>query len=107
MSRQITDTTGNAITVLSMSLAQNSESPVLVIEIPATAGMSLTAGSDPAAQVLARRTGSGDAFVDIAAAPILLTPFAGTVVQFDVKLHAAAFSGLIKRVALPVRVKYL
>ena len=103
----IKDATGNTITVLSMSLAQNNDSSVFVIEVPAVAGMSLTADADPAAQVLARRTGSGDAFTDIAASPILLTPFAGITVQFDVKLHAAAFSGLIKRVALPVRVKYL
>ena len=103
----VTDTNGVALTVLSMSLAQNNDSSVFVIEVPAVAGMSLTADADPAAQVLARRTGSGAAFADIAASPILLTPFAGTTVQFDVKLHAAAFSGLIKRVAVPVRVKYL
>lgn len=107
MANQITDTEGVALTVLSMSLAQNSESPVLVIEVPGVAGMSLTADADTAAAVMARRTGSGDAFVDIAAAPILLTPFAGSTIQFDVKVQTAAFAGLIKRVALPVRVKFL
>ena len=107
MSRQVTDTNGVAITVLSMSVQQNSDTSVLVVEVPCTAGMSLTCNGDPSASVLMRRTGSGDAFQDIATSPISLTPYAGTTQSFDLKIHAGAFSGLLKRVSLPVRVKFL
>lgn len=107
MSRQVTDTTGAAVTILSSGVRQNSDSPVIALLMPCTTGMSLTADAAPAAQVLARRTGSGDPFVDVSTSPIDLSPWNGTTQSFDFKFHGAAFSGLIKRVALPVRVKYL
>jgi hypothetical protein len=107
MGKQVTDTTGAAVTILSLSVPQNADSAVVALLIPGVSGMSLTADSDPAAQVLARRTGSGDAFQDVADSPIDLTPYAGETVSFDFTFHGAAFSGIVKRVALPVRIKYL
>ncbi|MET0646373.1 MAG: hypothetical protein ABW208_07105 [Pyrinomonadaceae bacterium] len=105
MTRSITDSAGAAITVLSMSLAAAQESAVLTVRVPCLAGQFLAADSNPSASVLARRTGSGDAFADLAVAPISLTPFDGQTVEFDLKVSASALTG-VRRVAIPVRVTY-
>lgn len=89
-----------------MSVPQDADSAVISLLIPCTAHMALTADYDPAAQVMARRSGTATWF-DIAALPIDLSPWAGTTQSFDFKFHALPFDGLIERVALPVRVKYL
>lgn len=101
----ITDTNDAALTSVSLVLTESTSSGVLVIRVPCQAGQYLASTVDSLAQVLARRTGSGAAFVDIAVAPILLTPYAGSTVEFDVKVSAQAVTGL-QRVALPVRVTY-
>lgn len=105
MSKAVTDSNGAAVTLLSMSLAENTESSVIVIRVPCLAGQFLAADGEPAAQVLARLTGSGAAFVDISAAPIDLTPHAGQTVEFDLKVAAGAVTG-VNRVAISVRVTY-
>lgn len=103
--KQITDTTGAAITVVAMSLIENTESAVLVVRVPCLAGQYLAADGDASAQVLARRTGTLASFLDISSTPISLTPYAGQTVEFDLKVKALAVVGL-KRVAIPVRVTY-
>lgn len=105
MTKSITDTNGAAITVLSMSLAAGQVSAVLVMRVPCLAGQLLAADANPSAAVLARRTGSGDAFADLAVAPIALTPFDGQTVEFDLKVSASTVTG-VQRVAIPVRVTY-
>lgn len=105
MSKAITGATGAAITVLSMSLVEGAESDVILIRVPCLAGQHLAADGNASAQVFARLTGSGGPFLDISAAPIDLTPYAGLTVEFDLKMTAGAVSG-IKRVAIPVRVTY-
>ncbi len=101
----ITDTSDVVLTHVALSLAAESESQVIVVRVPCVAGMSLAAGEAAAAQVLARRTGSGEAFVDLHDSPILLTPWAGATLEFDLKVAASAVAGRAFA-ALPVRVTF-
>jgi len=101
----ITDTNGAQITNVSYSLAELSDGPILVVVLSPLANQFLAAALDTRAKVLARRTDSGNAFVDIAASPINLTPWAGQRVSFDVRVQTLAVTGL-ERVAIPVRVTY-
>jgi hypothetical protein len=105
MSNAITDTTGVPLLFVNLRLDEGTDSVVVVARIPCAAGKVLASISDAAAAVLARRTGSGDSFVNIAASPISLTEFDGEDIDFDFKVHAGTIVGLA-RVALPVRVGY-
>jgi len=105
MSDAITDTGGNPILYVNLSLSENSDSVVVAVLIPAKAGMKLTTDVNASASVMARLTGSGATFVDIAASPIDLTPWAGTTVGFDLKVHSNAAASLA-RLAMPVRVAF-
>jgi hypothetical protein len=103
VSNSITDTAGVPLTAVNLSLAAESDSTVLVGRVACAAGLYLAGSSEGAAQVLARRTGSGDSFVDLAVSPIDLSPHAGETVSFDFKVHAGSIEGRAF-VALPVRV---
>ena len=105
MSEQITDTTGQPLLYVNLRLEENTDSLVVVARVPCSAGRYLASEASDSAQVFARRTGSGAAFVDIAADPMSLTPWAGETVEFDFKVQAGSVAGLA-RVALPVRVTY-
>lgn len=99
----IKDTAGNTITLLNLTLTESVDSAVLVIRVPCTAGLFLTADNDARLAVKARENGSGDPFVNIASSPIDLTPYDGTDQDFDLKVTPAAVTGF-ERVAVPVRV---
>lgn len=99
----ITDTNNQPITALPVSLVEDSDCAIVVIRVPCEANRYLAAVEHGSAQVLARRTGSGDAFVDLADTPISLTPYAGTTVDFDLKIHAGSVSGVV-HTAIPVKV---
>jgi hypothetical protein len=103
LSDSITDTTGQPLLYVNLRLDEGADSVVVTARIPCAAGRYLAAASDARAAVLARRTGSGDAFADIADTPLSLTEFDGEDVDFDFKVHAGSVTGL-ERVALPVRV---
>lgn len=103
--KAILDTLDAPITALQMSLTEETESAVLIVRVPCAANQFLKSDSNPYAQVLARRTGSGSVFQDIAASPIDLTPYADTLTLFDIKVVALSVEGL-KRAALSVRVSY-
>lgn len=105
MSDAITDTNGEPLLYVNLSLTENADSVVIAALVPCKAGKYLASNSDAGAQVLARRTGSGGSFVDIATSPIDLTPYDGETVSFDFKVHSNSVSGL-ERVALPVRVTF-
>jgi hypothetical protein len=105
MSDAIADTNNVPLLFVNLRLDEGEDSVVVVARIPCAAGKVLASISDARAAVLARRTGSADAFVDIAASPISLTEFDGEDVDFDFKVHAGTVTGL-QRVALPVRVGY-
>lgn len=92
MSGVITDANGQEITDNSFQMSDNSESPVFTIYVRALTNYKLTATTDSITTVLARKTGSGAAFQNIAANPIDLTPFANTVVAYDYKVSAADVS---------------
>ncbi|MBA3242647.1 MAG: hypothetical protein H0T60_15585 [Acidobacteria bacterium] len=105
MSDAITDTNDQPLLYVNLRLGEGADSVVIIGRVPCRAGRFLATDSDTRAQVLARRTGSGNAFVDIADAPIDLTEFDGETVEFDFKVSAGEVTGL-ERVALPVRVTY-
>jgi phage terminase large subunit-like protein len=106
MSDAITDTSGQPLLYVNLSLTELTDSPVVVVLVPCAAGKWLAASPVvAAAYVEARRTSSGDLFQDLSVAPIDLTPWDGQTISFDFKVHANDVSGL-QRVALPVRVTF-
>ena len=106
MSEAITDTNNQPLLYINLQLEENTDSAVVACLIPCASGKYLTASISSLAQVFARRTGSGDAFVNLATSPISLAPFAGQIVSYDFRVHTLSVTGL-QRVALPVRVGYL
>lgn len=92
MSENITDINGNPLSSISFPLNESTESAVLVgLVRVAGPGLYLACRSDGGpAVVMARKTGSGDPFVDIAATPIDLTPYDGDTPAFDFKVVAEA-----------------
>jgi hypothetical protein len=103
MAEAITDADGVPLGYVAQALPEGTESGVLEVRVPCSAGRFLTAADDPIVRVLARRTGSGDAFVDLQSAPYDLTPHDGETVAFDVKLLTGAVSANTT-FAVPVRV---
>lgn len=73
--------------------------------VPCAAGKWLAAGSDTAAKIEARRHGTADAYTDLAAAPVDLTPYGGETVKFDFRVTGLSVS-VSARAALPVRVTF-
>lgn len=106
MSAQITDTSGAPLLYVNLHLSENSESVIVVARVPCAAGKFLAGPADESAQVLARRTGSGDSFVNLATSPIDLSAWAGSTISFDFKVHALAVSAGLHHVALRVRVTF-
>ncbi len=104
MSR-ITDTDGNPLTHVALVQQPETVSAVIVVRVACAAGQYLAVSAEPTARVLARRTGSGNAFVDLADEPISLTEFDGLEVTFDLKVSTSATASRT-RVALPVKVTY-
>lgn len=106
MSEQITDAGGSPLMYVNLQLPASTDSVVVVGLVPCSAGRFLTAAPlNSSASVLARRTGSGDAFQNLATSPINLAPYDGETISFDFKVHSQAITGFA-RVALPVRVSY-
>lgn len=103
MAEIVTDTNGQQITAVNLTVNESSESGVFVIRFKALANYKLTAPANSLITVLARKTGSGATFQNIAANPIDVSPFANTVVDYDLKIAAATVNLPIERVALPVR----
>jgi hypothetical protein len=106
MSDQILDTAGQPLLFINLHMAENSDSVVIVASIPCAAQKFLAGPADGSARVMARRSGSGDPFVDLSISPIDLTPFAGTSVLFDFKVHSLAVATGMVCLALPVRVTF-
>lgn len=73
--------------------------------VPCRAGMFLSATQDAAAKIEARRSGTADAFADLEAAPISLTPYAGSVIKFDFRVTGLPVT-TSARASLPVKVTY-
>ncbi|MGA9995628.1 MAG: hypothetical protein WBP93_09450 [Pyrinomonadaceae bacterium] len=98
----ITDTASQQITLINFSLESESESAPFVIRVDARQGFMLKAEDNDDVRVLAREAESEDSFVDIATAPIDLTPWDGEQKDFELKLTTSAVS--LASVAIPVRV---
>jgi hypothetical protein len=96
------DEASNELTYWPISgLRQGQYSAVLVVgveDVPAAASLTVTA--DSRVSVLARRQGTADPFVNIAASPVDLSGFAGPIAWFEMKLLAAADITGAPRVAL-------
>lgn len=100
-----TDADGNTLSHVALVLAPAQASAVVVARVPCEAGRYLAASAGAASRVEARRTGSGDPFVDLAVAPISLTPYAGGLVSFDFRVTALSPSARV-RDALEVRATF-
>lgn len=100
---QITDSTDVPLTYVSMVMDESTDAPVFVIKVPCETGRQLEAEDVVEVRALARLTGSGDPFADLADFPVDLTPHDGLTKSFDIKIHANAVVGLV-HAALPIRV---
>lgn len=89
---QITDTNGNPLTSVSFALPENTTSQTVVAVIPARANYFLSAINTANLTVKARKTGSGNPFVDIDSNPIDLTSEAPNSVSYDFQVVAASVS---------------
>jgi hypothetical protein len=105
MADQITDTSGQAMIYVNVRVNEGLESSVVTARIPCHAGMFLALTANSHATVEAKRNGTADAFVDLAASPIDLTPYDGTTVAFDFKVQTNLVTSSLS-VALPVRVTH-
>lgn len=86
------DTNGAPLSFVQTEADEGETTPVFVAVVPAAAGFVLTAEPDAGLTVEARRTGSGDAFVNIATNPVDLAPYDGQQVAFDFRIAAGAVS---------------
>ena len=73
--------------------------------VPCAAGMWLAASSAASAKIEAKRHGTADAFSDLNAAPINLTPYDTQTVQFDFRVTGMSVT-TSARAALRVRVTH-
>lgn len=91
----ILDTNGIPISALPVSLVENSDSLPVTIRVECVAGRYLASAGHASAQVLARRSGTGDAYADLSVSPLDLTPYDGEIIDFDLKLHAGAVASML------------
>jgi hypothetical protein len=91
----ITDTNGTPLSSLPLTLVELTDSAPVVIRVPCAAGLFLASPGHESAQVLARRSGTSDAYADLSTDPLDLSPYAGTVVEFDLKIHTLAVSASV------------
>lgn len=100
MTDRLTNTSGGRIGYWTADLSDNEQSAVVVLRVLPADGFFLKAApEDDDVQIMARRTSSGDPFVDIAATPIdlsALTP--ETPTQYDFKAVAASNLTDVRRV---------
>ncbi len=85
---EITDTNGAVVSNVPIEIAEGEESQIVVARIPCVAGYYLAAEENATVTVLARVTGSGASFADIADEPVDLSPYADGLVSFDFKVSA-------------------
>lgn len=100
----IFDANGNELNHAAFVLNESSESAAFVVRIEPRANDWLKADNISGVAVLARRTGSSDAFQNLGVAPINLSAFVNSSVDFDVKLAASAVSVPVARFLIPLRV---
>jgi hypothetical protein len=93
MTDRFKDSAGSALSFVPVEVDEGATTPVFVASVPCVAGRVLKADPDAGLTVEARRTGSGAPFVNIATAPVDLTPFAPATVSFDFRITAGAVSG--------------
>lgn len=88
------DATGVELSFVPVEVDEGETTPVFVAQVPCKAGRVLRAEPDAGLTVEARRTGTADAWQNIAAAPLALTPYAPATVSFDFRITAGAVSAL-------------
>jgi hypothetical protein len=102
---EILDAGNRPISYISLQQQENTDSQIIFIRVPCSAGQFLAANDVTEARVLARLAGSSDPFVDLFDNPIDLTPFDGTTTDFDIKVHTGLVTGIIPT-AVEVKVTY-
>lgn len=86
---RVTDSEGREVGYLPIELRAGNQTPVIVLQVrPDGANSMFRSTSSAAARVLARRTGSGDSFVDLAAGISLAGETPDEPINFDVKGEA-------------------
>lgn len=92
MTQRVLNTSGGRVGYLAVDLSDGETSGVFVLRIVPASGYFLKAvPADADFEIQARETGSGDPFVDIAAAPIDLSSYAAeTPVNFDFRVVAGS-----------------
>lgn len=92
---RVTDSNDDEFGYLPFDLRAGQSSPVIVLKVrPRGANSQFRATSSPHARILARRTGSGSPFVDLAAGISLAGDPPDVPINFDVKGEAdAGFTG--------------
>ena len=92
----ITDSSGRTIGYFPFDLVAGVDSPVFVLLITPQALTKLQGEASGNMVIKARKTGSGNAFVDIHASPIDLNSLPpGVPVSYDVKITPSAISGVV------------
>lgn len=99
----VLDMNGSIIAMVPLVLQGGETSQVFIIDVPCIAGYWLTSSLHPDAQVLVRRNGTADTFLDLYTDPVDLSPDAPGVARFDLKVYNDTVA-VIQREILEVRV---
>jgi hypothetical protein len=91
---EMTDTGGNPLTYTYFTLPESTDGPVFVVRSPGGPGVFLKADADPSLRVVGRRSGTSNAFVDLATSPLELAW--ADPADVDVKARANAVTGLVQ-----------
>ena len=90
MSTLIKNADGTPSTSVRESVYRNTNGGTFQKLITCKVGFKIKSDVDSDVQILVRKAGTADAFVDVAVTPIDLTPYANTDVLFDIKAHVDA-----------------
>jgi len=100
----VLDAGNQPLTFINLQQAESSDSQIFVIRIPCASGQFLTADDVTEARVMVRPFGVGS-YVDVQSSPIDLTPYDGTIQDFEMKFHTTSVTGIVP-VVIDVRVTY-
>lgn len=106
MADSILDIDGHPIEHLSAQLPEQTDSSIMIIQVPCMAGAFLQVEDNAHVRVLGRLNNTANIFQDLHTQPIDLTPFDGLIVSFDIMLRANAVDGDTSE-ALELKAAYL
>jgi hypothetical protein len=89
----IADNAGRRVGYLAFDLGENEFSGIIILKVRAGQDWIFRASSNPRVEILARRTGSGESFEDLAGGVNLSGFTSGEFIAFDIRAHAKSFDG--------------